>query len=191
MITKPLNSFIVGILALSIVLLISQFFRDDLVFYRTAIDMGQWWLIISGNFVHSNYPHLFLNLAGLLIFGLLFFDNISLKTFIISTIILSGFVGLGLYLFDSELQKYYGFSGVLYGLFLIGATSTLLAKDWFTGITIIIFIIGKIIWDLIYGGSNSSAALIGIPVAVHAHLYGAFGAIFINIGLYLTHLKES
>ncbi|MCK5663613.1 MAG: rhombosortase [Thiotrichaceae bacterium] len=185
-----MKSLILGIFALTIALLITQYFRDDLVFHRNAIELGQWWLVLSGNFVHSNYPHLFLNLTGLWIFGLVFFDNLPLKTFIISTLFLSTSVGIGLYIFNPELQKYYGFSGVLYGLFLVGATTSILAKDWLTGITVALLIIGKIIWDLIYGGSSSSAELIGVPIAVHAHLYGAIGALFISIGLYLTHLRR-
>ena len=179
-----------GIFALTIALLITQVFRNDLVFHRTAIDHGQWWLVLSGNIVHSNYPHLFLNLAGLWILGFIFFDNLSLKTFIISALFLCTSVGIGLYLFNPELQKYYGFSGALYGLFLVGATTAILAKDLFTGVTVTLIITGKIIWDLIYGGSSSNAELIGIPVAVHAHLYGAIGALFISIGLYLTHLRK-
>lgn len=190
MITKSLKPLILGILTLTVTLLITQFFRNDLVFYRTAIDIGNWWLVLSGNMVHSNYPHLFLNLAGLWVFGFIFFDNLSLKTFIISILFLCPSVGIGLYLFNPELQKYYGFSGVLYGLFLVGATTAILAKDWFTGITVTLFIIGKIIWDLTYGASSSSAELIGVPVAVHAHLYGAIGAFFISIGLYLMHLRK-
>jgi rhomboid family GlyGly-CTERM serine protease len=144
---------------------------------------------LSGNIVHSNYPHLFLNLAGLWIFGFMFFDSLSLRTFIISTLFLCASVGIGLYLFSPELQKYYGFSGALYGLYLVGATTAILTKDLFTGIIVTLFIIGKIIWDLIYGGSSSSSELIGIPVAVHAHLYGAIGAVLISIGLYLAHLR--
>ena len=191
MITKSLKPLILGILALTIILLLAQFFRNELAFYRTAIDLGQWWLVLSGNFVHSNYPHLFLNFTGLWIFGFIFFDNLPLKTFIISILLLCVSVGIGLYLFNPELQKYYGFSGVLYGLFLVGATTAILAKDWLTGITVALFIIGKIIWDLIYGGSSSSAELIGVPVAIHAHLYGAIGALFISVGLYLTHLRKN
>ena len=191
MITKSLKPLILGIFALTIALLIAQLFRNDLVFHQVLIDSGQWWLILSGNFVHSNYPHLFMNLAGLWIFGFIFFDNLSLKTFTISTIILCAFIGSGLYFFNPELQKYYGFSGTLYGLFLVGATTALLAKDWLTGIVVALFIIGKIIWDLIYGGSSSSAELIGVPVAVHAHLYGAIGAFFISIGLYLAYLRKN
>jgi len=191
MITKSLKPLILGIFVLTIVLLIAQVFRNDLAFHRTAIDLGQWWLILSGNIVHSNYPHLFLNLAGLWIFGFIFFDSLSLRTFIISTLFLCASVGIGLYLFSPELQKYYGFSGALYGLYLVGATTALLAKDLFTGIIVTLLIIGKIIWDLTYGGSSSSAELIGIPVAVHAHFYGAVGAVFISFVLYLAHLRKN
>lgn len=190
MITKSLKPFILGVFTLTVVLLITQFFSNELAFQRASIDRGQWWLIISGNFVHSNYPHLFLNLAGLWIFGFIFYDNISVKTFTVSTLFLSVAVGLGLYLFNPELHKYYGFSGILYGLFLVGATTLFLVKDWFTGWVIALFIIGKIIFGLIYGGSTSSAELIGVPVAVHAHLYGAIGAIFISLELYLKQKRK-
>ncbi|MEE9310289.1 MAG: rhombosortase [Cocleimonas sp.] len=189
MITKSLKPLILGIIGLSLVMIMAQFFRDDLAFQRLSISLGQWWLILSGNLVHSNVPHLFLNIAGLWIFGFLFFDNLSLKTFLLSCLLLCGSVGIGLYLFNPELQKYYGFSGALYGLFLVGATTSIINKDWFTGIIVALFIAGKIGWDFAFGASESSADLIGIPVAVHAHLYGAIGAIIISTGLYLSHLR--
>ncbi len=187
MITKSLKPLISSILVLSIIIVIAQLFQSDLVFYRDDINTGQWWRIISGNFVHSNYPHLFMNLAGLWIFGFLFIDSLPLKTFFTSILLLSLSVGFGLYFFDLNLQKYYGFSGVLYGLFLVGAATTIFKKDYLTGIAVAIVIIAKIIWDLINGGSTSSADLIGIPVAVHAHLYGSLGAIFISSALYVLN----
>ena len=187
MITKSLKPLISSILVLSIVIVIAQLFQSDLVFYRDNINTGQWWRIISGNFVHSNYPHLFMNLAGLWILGFLFIDSLPLKTFFTSILLLSLSVGFGLYFFDLNLQKYYGFSGVLYGLFLVGASTAILKKDYLTGIAVGIVVIAKIIWDLINGGSTSSADLIGIPVAVHAHLYGALGAIFISSTLYVLN----
>ena len=190
MITKSLKPIILGIFAFSLLLVIAQFFRDELAFHRLTIDTGNWWLILSGNFVHSNYSHLFLNIAGLWVFTFIFYSDLTLKTLIISILILAISVGLGLYLFDLKIATYYGLSGVLYGLFLVGATKTILQKDWLTGVVVAFFIIGKIAWDLIYGSSSASAELIGVPVAVHAHLYGAIGAFFISIGLYLAHSKE-
>ncbi len=190
MITKSLNPLILAILLLTIALVIAQFFQSELMFYRDKINLGQWWRILGGNFVHSNYPHLWMNLAGLWILGFLFIDSLSLKTFIVSTIILSFFVGLGLFYFNPELQKYYGISGTLHGLFLVGATTAILQKDFFTGISTAALIITKTVWDLLNGGGTSSAELIGVPVAVDAHLYGVIGAIIISFGVYLHHLKS-
>jgi len=42
------------------------------------------------------------------------------------------------------------------------------------------FIVGKLIWDLFNGGNASSEELIGMPVAVNAHLYGVIGAVVIS-----------
>jgi len=181
---KPL---IFVILALSICLFIMQLFQGELVFYRDLISQGEWWRLLSGNFVHSNYPHLFLNLAGLWILGFLFIDHFKVKTFIFSIVFISFFVGLGLYYFDLDLQKYYGFSGILYGLFIVGGISAVIQKDYFNGILIIVFIIAKLIWDLIYGGSTSSEELIGIPVAVHSHLYGIIAASVISFYIFLRN----
>lgn len=171
---------------ISVVLLISQFFQDELVFHRDDINQGQWWRILSGNLTHANYPHLFMNLAGLWILGFLFLDSLNTKTFIICTLLLCLFVGMGLYLFNHELLKYYGFSGVLYGLFLIGGTTALLHKDFFTGVAVILLVCGKVIWDFFIGGSTTSAELIGIPVATDAHLYGIIGAAILSVLLIIN-----
>lgn len=181
---KPL---VKAILIFTILLFLLQSFQNQLVWNRPEIEAGQWYRIITGNLIHSNYPHLFLNLAGLWIAGLLFVDSMNSKTFLLSTIILSLFVGLGLYYFSTDLMKYYGFSGVLYGLFIVGGTSLILQKDYITGFLLYLFIGGKIIWDSLYGASKSSAELIGVPVAVDAHISGAVGAILISLALYLTH----
>ena len=181
---KPL---VKAILIFTILLFLLQFFQNQLVWNRPEIEAGKWYRIITGNLIHSNYPHLFLNLAGLWIAGLLFVDSMNSKTFLLSTIILSLFVGLGLYYFSTDLMKYYGFSGVLYGLFIVGGTSLILQKDYITGFLLYLFIGGKIIWDSLYGASKSSAELIGVPVAVDAHISGAVGAILISLALYLTH----
>lgn len=168
-----------------------QFFLNEFVFHRQLIQQGEWWRIISGNFVHSNIPHLLLNLSGLWIMAFLFIDTLSTKIFIIATFIMSTSIGIGLFYFEPELIKYYGFSGILYGLFLLGGTLTILAKDYFTGVSVTVFITGKLIWDLIYGGSPSSEELIGIPVAVNAHLFGSIGAIVMGVFIYYQQKKIS
>ncbi len=181
MITKPLQPLVKAALFFSLLLIISQFFQNELVFQRDLIEQGQWWRILSGNLVHANYPHLALNVIGLWIFSLLFIDSLSVKTFTFSLFFLSFCVGFGLYFFNPELFRYYGFSGILYGLFLIGAIAAIRQKDYFTGFSLLILVCAKVTWDSLNGENPTSAQLIGIPVAVDSHLYGLIGATIMSI----------
>lgn len=177
---KKNQLLLTSLLLITIILIIGQWLQTDLFFNRYEINQGKWWKIITGNFTHSNTPHLLLNLSGLWILALLFLDSLTYKTFILSCLFLSFVVGCGLYFFNPELNGYYGFSGILYGLYIIAATSAILKRDYFTGISVTFLIAGKVIWDFFSGGNQSSAELIGIPVANDAHLYGVLGAILIS-----------
>lgn len=176
--TKPL---IKAALTLSVLLLFLQFYQDELVFKRGLIEKGQWWRLFTSNLVHTNYPHLFLNLAGIWISAFLFMDYISPKAYLASVAFLIVSVGLGIYFFSPVLTWYAGISGVLYGIFLVGAYYSILNRDYFTGIPLLTLIPIKIIWDLLHGGSKSSEELIGVPVATEAHLYGMIGAVAIIV----------
>lgn len=180
----------IAILSLSLLFFIAQLFQADFVFDRTQIKDGQWWRIIGGNLTHSNYPHLFLNLSGLWILGFLFIDTFKVKTFIFISVFLCLVVGLALYYFNPELQYYYGFSGVLYGLFFAGGVNAALNKDLFTGISVATLILLKIIWDFFQGDSLSGEELIGIPVATDAHQYGLMGAMFISLLFTLYYFRS-
>jgi len=179
---KPL---LICLLFITLIIIFGQYFQTDLFFNRIEINQGKWWKTITGNFTHSNIPHLLLNLSGLWLLVLLFIDSLTYKTFILSCLFLSIIVGCGLYLFNPELNGYYGFSGILYGLYFIAAISAIIKQDYFTGISVAILIGGKIIWDFLSGGNQSSAELIGIPIANDAHLYGFIGAIAVSTLLYL------
>ena len=176
---KKNKALLISIVLLSLILIVGQWFQSDVFFNRNDINQGQWWKILSGNFTHSNIAHLLLNLSGIWLLGMLFIDSLTSKTFILSIVFLSAIVGLGLYFFTPELSGYYGFSGALYGLYFVAAVCAILDDDFFTGISVALLIAGKIVWDYFTGGSQSSAELIGIPVANDAHLYGFIGALII------------
>ena len=175
-----MKATIISLLVLSFVMITLQFFQDDLVFKRENIAQGELWRVLTGNFVHTNYPHLALNLTGLWIMGFLFIDSFKAKRILISSLFLSLFTGLFLYWFSLSLEWYAGFSGALYGLFLVGAITALLQKDYLFGGGVALLIIGKVLWGHFMGGSESSAELIGVPVATDAHLYGITGAIVLG-----------
>ena len=182
-----MKPFYKAILLLTVCLIVLQFFQAELVFHRDKIELGQWYRLITGNFVHSNYYHLALNLASLWIAGFLFSDSLKIKMLILNIFILSVCVGVGLYLFNPDLLKYYGFSGVLYGLYLVGATTILLQKDYITGSLIYIFVTGKMLWGFFMGEDAGTIELIGMAVAVHAHLYGVLGSLLISLSLFFMN----
>ena len=182
-----MKSLFKAILVLTVCLIVFQFFQAELVFHRDKIELGQWYRLITGNFVHSNFYHLALNLASLWIAAFLFYESLKINVLIFSIITLSAVVGIGLYLFNPDLLKYYGFSGVLYGLYLVGATTLLLQKDTVTGLLIYIFVVGKMLWGFFMGEDAGTVELIGMAVAVHAHLYGVFGSLAISLSLFFMN----
>ena len=148
----------------------TQWLRYD----RDAILHGQWWRIISGNIVHLGWPHLLLNLAGLILVWLLFRHTLSTRSWIFVTLASAAAVGIGLLLFDPQLQWYVGLSGVLHGLFAAGLITALYAGnrgDWW----LLLLFAAKITWEQLVGTMPGTAALAGGNVIVDAHLYGASG----------------
>jgi rhomboid family GlyGly-CTERM serine protease len=164
--------------------------QNDLLFLRENIQQGEIWRIWTGNLIHSNYYHLGLNLSGFWLFVLIFKELINTTQLIVSLVILITAVGSGLYFLNPELYWYAGLSGVLYGLFIIGAMYALLDKDFITGISIIIVIPVKIIWDYLHNTGQTNADLIGVPVSTDSHLYGISTAFIIVVFVLFKYLYK-
>jgi rhomboid family GlyGly-CTERM serine protease len=148
----------------------TQWLRFD----RDAILHGQWWRIISCNVVHLGWPHLLLNLAGLILVWLLFRQTLATRSWIFVTLASATSVGCGLLMFDPELQWYVGLSGVLHGLFAAGLVAALYAGnrgDWW----LLALFVAKLTWEQLVGTMPGSAEIAGGTVIVNAHLYGAIG----------------
>jgi rhomboid family GlyGly-CTERM serine protease len=149
-----------------------------LAYYHNGIAEGEIWRLISATFCHTNFNHLVINIAGLIITLALFID--LFKTIKIFPIIIfsSLFIGLCLFFFDTEVIWYVGLSGVLHGLFSYGVATDVAKKDlwgYLLGAGLVI----KIIDEQMFGASQSTVDLIAAEVLVNAHLYGAIsGFIF-------------
>ncbi len=170
------------ILLLSLLLTLFQVFQSELLFQRNSINNGQLWRLLTGNWVHTNYYHLLMNLTGLGFICLLFKDHFSIKHFYISLLITTIAVGLGLYFFSQQLMWYAGLSGALYGLYIIAASAALQNKDYIASLPILIAIPVKLAWDSQHSDlTNSSAELIGAPIATDAHIYGLIAGIILSL----------
>ena len=171
-----------------LVLFIACFFiqvlhlQPELRFDRQLIGQWQVWRLISGHLTHLNWGHLLLNMAGLIMIAVFFSAYRSNRYWVGALIFISLLCSVGL-LMDNQLERYVGFSGVLHGLFIIGARWEM-QRYKISGVVLLLIIIGKLLWEQMFGALPGSESMAGGRVAINAHLYGAIGG-----ALYL--LKET
>ena len=147
-------------------------FEILLRFGRSEIlESGQWWRVLTGNLVHLGYPHLLLNMTGLILITLLLAHALTVRQWAVTGLCSMLGVGFGLLIFDPQLSWYVGLSGALYGLLLGGAIAEFRNHKPIACL-IAAYTIGKVIWEQIYGAVESSEAITGGNVIVNAHLYG-------------------
>jgi len=147
-------------------------------FDRQLIEQWQVWRLISGHLTHLNWNHLLLNMAGLAMVAVFFAGYRSNRYWIEALLFISLLCSAGL-LLDNQLERYVGFSGVLHGLFIIGARWEM-QRYKISGLVLLLIIIGKLVWEQVYGALPGSESMTGGRVAINAHLYGAIGgAIFL------------
>jgi len=172
-------------LAVLIVTLMSfslQWWQPDFIYVKNSVNHGEWWRVITGQFVHTNWPHFALNIGSLILFALLFYNTIRVTTFTISLFLLVLSIGLCIHLFEPRIHWYAGLSGAIYGLYIIGAHTAYRAGDKLVGSAVSILVIGKAVYDHWAGPLQNNAELIGARVVTESHLYGIATAI-VMIGL--------
>lgn len=147
-----------------------------LAYYHTGIKQFELWRLISATFCHTNFNHLLMNAFGLIITLALFIDTFKVIKIYPIIIFNSLFIGAALFFFEPDVIWYVGLSGVLHGLFSYGVAADISNKDRWGYLLGAGFII-KILYEQIYGAQQSTIDLIGAPVLVNAHLYGAFSGV--------------
>ncbi|WP_051202265.1 rhombosortase [Ferrimonas senticii] len=143
--------------------------HDSLDWYRTAISHGEHWRLLSGHLLHSNWPHLLMNLGGLWLLLALFQPYFN-RVLAIATPVMMLLIAAAMLLTDSE--RYVGLSALLHGLFVWGALEDLRYRRR-SGYLLLMGIIAKVLWENLMGADSDIAALINARVAVESHLIGA------------------
>jgi rhomboid family GlyGly-CTERM serine protease len=144
---------------------------DVFAYDRIQINQLQWWRLITGHFLHTNAMHLLLNILGLVLLWALHGQYYKTPRYLKQFFVLCLATSIGLYFFDKNMLWYVGLSGVLHGLFVIGAYFDILQK-FKTGWLMLIGVWLKVIHEQIYGASEDVAQLIAANVAIDAHLSG-------------------
>lgn len=162
-----------------------------LSFNRESIASGEWYLLLTGNFVHLGLSHLGMNMAGFALIVALVWQHFKAWEWLIVILFASMGVGLGLYLRDPHVLGYVGFSGTLHGLIIAGCLADLKHYPKSAAL-LLVLVTGKLVWEQISGALPGSESMAGGAVVVNSHLYGAIaGAIIGAVLLGIRHLRSA
>ena len=171
--TKQMNlKLLITVLAVSLLSFLLQFWQPQMIYVRDTVSQGEVWRIVTSQLVHTNWPHYLLNISSVWLFALLFYTTINFKTFTIYLFLLALAVGACIHLWEPTILWYAGLSGVIYGLYLIGAYSALKSNDYLIGVGTAVLIIGKVSYDHWFGPFQNNSVLIEARVVTEAHEYG-------------------
>ena len=167
-------------LALAMLLLVLECFGDAgrqlLRYDREAIAAGEWWRLVSGNFVHLGWYHWMLNEIGILVLVLLCPERLAPAVWLRRLLLIGLGMTMCLFWLVPEMVWYVGLSGVMHGLFLLGLARQALQRDWIA-LACLAYLFGKLAWEMVMGVPVSDEVAIGGKVALESHLYGALSAL--------------
>ena len=141
---------------------------------------GQIWRMVTAHWVHVGWLHLLLNGVGLVVCVSLTSPGWSIGRWLTYSIIMAIGISIMLTLYNPEVIDYAGYSGVLYGLYVLAALS-LFPRDRLVAALIIAAIVGKVFMEQFNFYDFNSGDIIGARVIVDAHLYGLLLAIAIAL----------
>lgn len=136
---------------------------------RDALLDGELWRALSGHVVHVSWAHLGVNLAVGALVVALFGRRLGFGALFLC----AAGTSAGLFLFSLRVKWYAGLSGVLHGLIVFGALEAW-RRDrrpfWLVAVALVAVKVAVEQWK---GAPAQLAEVVGAPVIVEAHLYGA------------------
>lgn len=142
--------------------------------YNHQVLFSQPWRLWTGHWVHLSVWHWVLNVAALALLPEIFL-RASWKFFLVLWIVLPPLLSLALWFFLPQLSLYAGLSGVLHGIYLalaLTAISGFAGTERKIGWIVLVGMLAKLSWEA-YRGMSQTAELIGAPVILQAHQFGA------------------
>jgi rhomboid family GlyGly-CTERM serine protease len=165
--------------------------RDWASYDRAAIQHGQVWRLVTAHLVHLGWGHLWPNLLALLLISGLLEEFLKPVEWLVASTVTAVAISMGLYVLDPGIQWYVGLSGVLHGLAACGAAMMLGARRIGLGCVLAAGLALKLAWEQIYGPVPFTAASVGGPVVVAAHLYGAIAGALSGLAFGIVRRRAS
>lgn len=146
--------------------------ETTLRYQRDLVTQGQWWRLITGNFVHLGWMHLLRDLAGLFLIWMLFRRRMNDLSWAVLVLLASLGVCLGIYLFNPSIAWYVGISGMLFGLFAAGAALEWKSSRW-RSLGMLAGMVLLLAYTVFIGPLPGEESGLGGRVVSQAHVYGA------------------
>ena len=153
-----------------------EYFR----YQRDWTSTGEIWRIVTAHWVHVGWLHLLLNGLGLVICVSLTKPGWSIRRWLTVSITMATGISIMLTLFNPEVRDYAGYSGILYGLYVLAASSLFSGDRLIAGLIIAAIVI-KVFMEQFQFYDFNTGNIIGARVVVDAHLYGLLMAIAIAL----------
>lgn len=151
--------------------------RVALRYDTAAIRAGEYWRLLSDNFVHLGWWHLLLNEMGVFVLVMLCPESLSWQVWVRRLLLIGVGMSAGLFFFVPGTAYYVGCSGLIHGLFVLGlGRQVWVERDLIAG-GCLAYLIGKIGWEMYSGVPVSDEAALGGRVLVESHLYGSLSAL--------------
>lgn len=184
---KKKSLFIAACLLISAFL---QVFQSYFIYWRFDFwsEPWRWWM---AHWVHVGWMHYFLNMLAFICLPFIF-PRLKNRYLVILILLLPVVISFSFYYFYPYIQAYAGLSGVLHGIYVAVALLYLqFVRERKFALLILALIVVKIIGENSFAPTQT-AALIGSPVLVEAHLLGAIGGvIFALIFIAWGYLNQS
>jgi len=154
---------------------------QSLRYERASVLDGQWWRLVSGNWVHADARHLGWNVCGVLLVWWLFASAYRLREWTLVMVGSTVAIAVGFLVFEPALAWYVGFSGVLHGTMAAGLCAWLrTSRDPLTACVAVLFA-AKLGWEHVHGALPFTSATLSVPVVHQAHTYGAIGGLLVAL----------
>lgn len=161
-----------------------------LAYNRNDLENGQIWRLLTGNILHTNFHHLLLNSAGLVLVWALHGNHYKATWFLLLFTVCSLSACIGMWFSAPEMTSYVGLSGALHGLFVWGALKDIqigLKSGWLLLLGVAI----KVAHEQLTGPSSEVSEMINATVAIDAHLFGALGGLLFFIICFRKRADQS
>jgi len=146
-----------------------------------AVAEGQWWRLLTGNFVHLGWVHLSRDLAALFIIWFGFSRCLGERAWAGLFLCNALAVTLGLYVFAPAVHWYVGLSGILYGCVVCAGMLLWPSRRWLG--TVMVLATGAFaLYGVLFGPLPGQALGLGGEVIPQAHLFGSLGGALFAVG---------